>query len=261
MPASVRRRGAGVVGAAPSPRTTPAAVVGSVAVMSIRSDPGRVKNLQAVLFDMDGLLVDTEPQWFAAESATVEQLGGVWGKQQQVDLLGSNLPVAARYMIDYTGSHHDVPTVMQMLLENMTERLTSDITFQPGAFELLDELSAAGIPLALVTSSVRVHVEVVLAQLPGDPFFHQVTADDVTNLKPHPEPYLTALDLLGVTARGAVVLEDSPAGVRAAEAAGCHVVAVPSVVPIDAAPRRHVVDSLSSIDIEVLEGLVTTTQS
>jgi HAD superfamily hydrolase (TIGR01509 family) len=228
--------------------------------MSTRSSTGRVQNLQAVLFDMDGLLVDTEPQWFAAESATVAQLGGVWGKQQQVDLLGSNLPVAARYMIDYTGTHHDVPTVMQMLLDNMTARLTSDITFQPGAFELLDELSAAGIPLALVTSSVRVHVEVVLAQLPSDPFFHQVTADDVANLKPHPEPYLTALDLLGVTAGGVVVLEDSPAGVCAAEAAGCHVVAVPSVVPIESAPRRHVVDSLSSIDVAVLEELVTTTQ-
>ena len=64
--------------------------------MSIRSRAGRATNLRAVLFDMDGLLVDTEPQWFAAESATVEQLGGVWGRQQQIDLLGSNLPVAAR---------------------------------------------------------------------------------------------------------------------------------------------------------------------
>lgn len=229
--------------------------------MSMESRAGRAQNLQAVLFDMDGLLVDTEPQWFAAESATVGQLGGVWGKQQQVDLLGSNLPVAARYMIEYTGSPHDVPTVMQMLLENMTARLVADVTFQPGAFELLDELSEAGIPVALVTSSVRAHVDVVLAQLPSNPFLHQVTADDVTNLKPHPEPYLTALELLGVSGGAVVVLEDSPAGVSAAEAAGCHVVAVPSVVPIESAPRRHVVDSLTSIDLGVLEDLVTATRS
>ncbi|MEO8106380.1 MAG: HAD family phosphatase [Actinomycetes bacterium] len=228
--------------------------------MTVASSSEPSGALQAVLFDMDGLLVDTEPQWFAAETATVEQLGGVWGKQQQIDLLGSNLPVAARYMIEHTGSPYAVATVMQMLLENMTRQLTKSIAFQPGAFELLAALSAADIPLALVTSSVRVHVDVVLAQLPTNPFRHQVTADDVENLKPHPEPYLTALGLLGATASQSVVLEDSPAGVNAAEAAGCHVVAVPSVVPIEAAARRHVVESLAEIDLAVLEGLVATTR-
>ena len=229
--------------------------------MSIEPPTDLAEALQAVLFDMDGLLVDSEPQWFAAESATVEQLGGIWGKQQQVDLLGSNLPVAARYMIEYTGSTYDEASVMQMLQENMTRQLSTSVAFQPGVFELLDALSAAGIPLALVTSSVRVHVDVVLAQLPVNPFHHQVTADDVQNLKPHPEPYLTALELLGATGDRSVVLEDSPAGVSAAEAAGCHVVAVPSVVPIDAGPRRHVVESLAEIDLTILEGLVTATRS
>ncbi len=215
------------------------------------------QGLGAVLFDMDGLLVDTEPQWFAAESATVAQLGGVWGKQQQVDLLGSNLPVASRYMIEYTKSSLDVPTVMDMLLRNMTEQLTSHVAFQPGAVELIRELVEAGVPMALVTSSVRVHVDVVLAQLPIRPFHHHVTADDVRNLKPHPEPYLTAMELLGVRAENSVVLEDSPAGISAAEAAGCHVVAVPSVVPIDPAPRRSVVSSLTEIDLRGLQSLVT----
>jgi HAD superfamily hydrolase (TIGR01509 family) len=213
--------------------------------------------LDAVLFDMDGLLVDTEPQWFAAESATVEQLGGTWGKQQQIDLLGSNLPVAARYMIAHTDSGLDVPTVMQMLLENMTEQLVGSITFQPGVLELLDALEAADVPLALVTSSVRVHVDVILTHLPRQPFRHQVTADDVANLKPHPEPYLSALSLLGAAAHRSIVLEDSPAGVTAGEAAGCHVVAVPSVVPIDPAPRRAVVGSLADIDVAMLRDLVT----
>ena len=213
--------------------------------------------LDAVLFDMDGLLVDTEPQWFAAESATVEQLGGTWGKQQQIDLLGSNLPVAARYMIEFTDSRLDMPTVMQMLLENMTEQLVGSITFQPGVLELLDALRAADVPLALVTSSVRVHVDVILAHLPNQPFVHQVTADDVANLKPHPEPYLSALSLLGAAADRSVVLEDSPAGVAAGEAAGCHVVAVPSVVPIHPAPRRAVVGSLTDVDVWMLRDLVT----
>lgn len=214
-------------------------------------------SLEAVLFDMDGLLVDTEPQWFAAESATVAQLGGVWGKQQQIDLLGSNLPVAARYMIEYTNSPLDVPAVMHMLSENMTEQLTGSVAFQPGVLDLLENLVAANVALALVTSSVRVHVDVILAHLPNQPFRHHVTADDVINLKPHPEPYLSALGLLGVSAERSVVLEDSPAGVAAAEAAGCHVVVVPSVVPINPAPRRSVVDSLTEVDVRMLRGLVT----
>lgn len=225
--------------------------------MPTGSAPPLQTPLEAVLFDMDGLLVDTEPQWFAAESATVAQLGGVWGKQQQIDLLGSNLPVAARYMIEYTDSRLDVPTVMQMLLENMTEQLTGSITFQPGVLELLEDLVAADVALALVTSSVRVHVDVVLAHLPSQPFRHRVTADDVHNLKPHPEPYLSALDLLGASAARTVVLEDSPAGVAAGEAAGCHVVAVPSVVPIQPAPKRAVVASLTEVDVGMLRDLVT----
>ncbi|MCZ3387032.1 MAG: HAD family phosphatase, partial [Actinomycetia bacterium] len=143
--------------------------------------------LDAVLFDMDGLLVDTEPQWFAAESATVAQLGRDWGKQQQIDLLGSNLEYAARYMVDYTGSRLSTSTVMQMLLENMTRQLVGNVTFRPGALNLLDDLVAADVSLALVTSSVRVHVDVVLEHLPAQPFAHHVTADDVSNLKPHPE--------------------------------------------------------------------------
>ena len=146
---------------------------------------------------------------------------------------------------------------MQMLLENMTRQLVGSVTFRPGVLDLLDALVAADVPLALVTSSVRVHVEVVLAPLPLQPFAHHVTADDVSNLKPHPEPYLSALDLLGASATRSVVLEDSPTGVAAAEAAGCRVVAVPSVVPTDPAPGRAVVQSLTEVDLELLRGLVT----
>jgi len=213
--------------------------------------------LEAVLFDMDGLLVDTEPQWFAAESATVAELGAEWGKQQQIDLLGSNLEYAAKYMVEYADSRLSTATVMQMLLENMTRQLAGNVTFRPGVLDLLDALVAAKVSLALVTSSVRAHVDVVLEHLPLQPFMHHVTADDVRNLKPHPEPYLSALDLLGASAARSVVLEDSPTGVAAAEAAGCRVVAVPSVVPIDAAPGRAVVQSLTEVDLELLRGLVT----
>ena len=215
------------------------------------------RGLCGVFFDMDGLLVDSEPQWFAAEARTVAQLGGQWGSGEAADLLGSNLEVAANYMITHTASTLTTSAVTEMLLDNATKELARGVRFRPGALALVEALVDVGIPVALVTSSVRTHVEVVLEHLHADPFQFHVTADDVTRLKPHPEPYLTALDRLGPRASNVVVLEDSPTGVAAAEAAGCHVVAVPSLVPIPAAPGRTVIESLTAIDLQLLEALVT----
>jgi HAD superfamily hydrolase (TIGR01509 family) len=214
-------------------------------------------DLAAVLFDMDGLLVDSEPQWFEAETRVIEKLGGTWGKKEQVDLLGSNLGVAARYMLEHTGSDQSIDEVISMLLDHMTEELSREVRFRPGALELVDALADSGIPMALVTSSVRVHVDVVLTHLPGDPFSHQVTANDVVMLKPHPEPYLKALELLDAPADRTIVLEDSPAGVTAAEAAGCYVLAVPSVVPIEEGRRRTVLPTLVGTDLRVLQAMLT----
>lgn len=213
--------------------------------------------LQAVLFDMDGLLVDTEPQWFRAETRVVTALGGDWGKAHQQALLGSNLEFAAGYMIRHTGSALAVAEVMAMLRDAMSDQLALGVTLRPGVAPLMAALVDHGVPLGLVTSSVREHLDVVLGTLPEGSFEVTVCADDVERLKPHPEPYLRALGLLDVVAERTVVLEDSPAGVHAAEAAGCAVVAVPSVVAIDARAGRHVVASLSEVDVVTLTALVT----
>jgi HAD superfamily hydrolase (TIGR01509 family) len=212
---------------------------------------------------MDGLLVDTEPQWYAAETATVRTLGGVWGKKQQVDLLGSNLDYAAEYIRHHTDTEVGTDAVLSMLLDNMTTELAKGVTLRPGVSSLLADLSDAGVPLSLVTSSVRVHAEMVLASLPmtshrsGNPFEHLVTADDVIYLKPHPEPYLKALDQLGVGPERTVALEDSPNGMMSASAAGCAVVGVPSVVPLEAGHRQVVVDSLYEVTPSMLRELLT----
>lgn len=213
--------------------------------------------LQAVLFDMDGLLLDSEPQWFTAESATVATLGGVWGKQQQLDLLGSNLEFAADYMIEFTGSERSRAEVMQMLSGNMSRELEGSVTFRPGALQILTAVAQADVAIGLVTSSTREHVDIVLQHLPDDLFHTSVTADDVADLKPHPLPYLTALGHLQVGAERTVVLEDSPPGIAAAESAGCHVIAVPSVAAIPPGPNRTVVGSLEQVDVELLHSVVT----
>lgn len=211
----------------------------------------------AVLFDMDGLLVDSEPLWFLAEQQVVDQLGGTWTKQHQEDLLGSNLEFAAHYMIRLTGSSRPPAEVAVMLKDAMTAQLGTGVTFRPGVTELVAALAKAEIPTALVTSSVRDHLDLVLNSLPDHRFDVLVTGDDVTHKKPHPEPYLRASGLLSVAPRDCVVLEDSPAGVASAEAAGCAVIAVPSVVPIEPGPRRQVVATLREVDLGVLRSVLT----
>ena len=236
-----------LLNASQEPRTCP----DSLATMLLRP-----KQLRAVLFDMDGLLVDTEPQWFAAEKATVAELGGSWGKAQQADLLGSNLDFAADYMIAHTDSGATRTQVKQMLSSNMTLELAQTITLREGAAVLLEAVAVAGIPTALVTSSVREHVDLVVRVLPAKCFSVIMTADDVEKLKPDPAPYLAALRMLDVEPAFSVVLEDSPPGVASAQAAGCHVVAVPSVVAIAPGPGRTVVRSLADVTLERLQSLV-----
>ena len=215
--------------------------------------------LSTVLFDMDGLLVDSEPLWFAAETETAAWLGIAWTEADQHALLGSNLPYAADYMLRVSGANVGADEVVAFLRTAMTRRLSADgILWRLGARELLATLIDGGVQLGLVTSSVREHVDVVLAALPRPSFEVTVTADDVTMLKPHPQPYLQALELLSATSRTTVVLEDSPTGVAAAEAAGCLVVAVPSVADIEAAPGRHVMASLTDVDLRLLQQLVAT---
>jgi HAD superfamily hydrolase (TIGR01509 family) len=212
----------------------------------------------AVLFDMDGLLVDTEPLWFRAETRVVHALGGDWTKQNQEDLLGSNLEFAADYMLRLTGSDVPAREVAVRLKDAMTDLLRrGEFSFRPGALELLASVRAAGLPTGLVTSSVREHLDLVLPALPRDGFDAMVTGDDVTRKKPDPQPYQLALGRLGVAAHRTVVLEDSPAGVRSGESAGCTVIAVPSVLPIDPTPTRPVYASLESVDLGALSAALT----
>ncbi|MFC7642865.1 HAD family hydrolase [Streptosporangium lutulentum] len=141
------------------------------------------------------------------------------------------------------------------MLKGMIDRLADGVEMMPGAAELLEEVRLAGLPTALVTSSVRPIAEACLESIGRHNFDRVVTGDDVDRTKPDPEPYRTAVRLLGVEAARCVALEDSPNGVTSATAAGCRVVAVPSVLPIPAAPGRLVVSSLREVDLAVLRAL------
>jgi HAD superfamily hydrolase (TIGR01509 family) len=220
------------------------------------AEPTEPRELQGVLFDMDGLLVDSEPLWFEVECAVMARLDGQWSETDQQALIGGSLPRTVAYLLARAGRPASPEEVGRWLVDGMTALLESrSLTMLPGAAELLAEVRAAGIPHALVTSSERPIMEAVLAQL-GIGFTATVCADDVTHGKPDPEPYLRAASLLGADPRSCVALEDSPNGVASAEAAGCRLIAVPSLVPIRAEAGRVIAGSLSQVSLARLRDLV-----
>lgn len=223
-----------------------------------QADSGAV--LAGVLFDMDGLLVDTEPLWFEVEISVMARLGaGGWTPADQHELVGGSLSKSVAYMISRAARPADPDEVATWLVDGMAELLkTREIEPLPGAVELISQVRAAGLPYALVTSSERVIADAVLSALArrGVRFDVIVCGADVANPKPDPEPYLLGAKLLGVDPRCCVALEDSPNGVTSALAAGCVTIAVPGLVPISGRPGLHIARSLAELDLEFLRGLV-----
>ena len=211
--------------------------------------------LAAVLFDMDGLLVDTEPLWLETETAVMARLGAPWTPQDQQALLGGSMQRTVSYLLGKATRPVPPETVARWMLDGMLDRAADGrVVVRPGARELVAEVAAAGLPYALVTSSERRFAEAVLAAT-GMTFPVTVCGEDVTATKPDPEPYLLAAKLLDADPARCVVLEDSPNGVASAAAAGCRVLAIPSLVPIQPAPGLIVLGSLRDVTLATLREL------
>jgi len=193
---------------------------------------------------MDGLLIDSEPLWLQAETAVMARLGAGWTEADQAALIGGSLERTVRHLQAKATRPVPPKVIGEWLMSDIIARVRhGGVPVRPGALELLAAVAAAGLPTALVTSSERSFMDAVLAST-GLRFGALVCAEDVTATKPDPEPYLLAAKLLGVPAADCFALEDSPNGVASAEAAGCRVFAVPSLIPIAPAPGRTVVRSL-----------------
>lgn len=205
---------------------------------------------------MDGLLVDTEPAWYEVERGIVTDLGGDWSAADSALLVGGSMDRTVAHILDVTGGAASAAWVAGRLRDGMTRRLRAGVPLQPGVKPLIAELSAAGVAMALVTSSQPEHMRAVLGMVGDDVFTATVCSADVTRLKPHPEPYLTACARLGVEPAGCVVLEDSLNGTLAGEAAGCPVVTVPSVADVPPGPGRTLVGSLTEVNLAFLRGVV-----
>ena len=211
--------------------------------------------LAAVLFDMDGLLVDTEPLWLETENEVMARLGAPWSAQDQEALLGGSMERTVSYLLAKATRPAPPETVERWMIEGMLEKVRAGrVVIRPGARDLVTEVAAARVPYALVTSSQRPFAAAVLDST-GLPFPVTVCGDDVSATKPAPDPYLMGAKLLDVDPAACVALEDSPNGVASATAAGCRVVAVPSLLPIPAAPGRLVVSSLAEVSLGTLRAL------
>lgn len=201
----------------------------------------------AVLFDMDGTLVDTEPYWIETEFAIAERFGGTWTKEHALNLVGNDLLESGRYIREHMGIDLEPSQIVEELLDGVVARVEEAVPWCPGAVELLARLGDAGVPCALVTMSYRRFVAPIIAALPAGTFVEIVTGDTVSQGKPHPEPYLKAASLLGVDPGDCLAIEDSNTGARSAETAGCTVLVVPNHVPVLDGERRVFRDSLRDL--------------
>jgi HAD superfamily hydrolase (TIGR01509 family) len=217
----------------------------------------RTSALDAVLWDMDGTLVDTEPYWIEAEYALVAEHGGRWSEAQAHALVGNPLLESAEYIREHGGVDLDPLEIVLRLEDHVVAQVERVTHWRPGATQLLQELVAAGVPCALVTMSWEPLAQAVVQQLPPGTFSAVVTGDQVTYGKPHPEPYATAADLLGAHPGRCVAIEDSPTGLASAEAAGVPSLAIPHLVPIPDAPGRTVRPTLEGLSLLDLEHLVS----
>ncbi|MCX6420834.1 MAG: HAD family phosphatase [Actinobacteria bacterium] len=216
----------------------------------------------AILFDMDGTLVDTEHVWLEGEILTMSTLGGTWSEADQAVCLGGPLERVADYMVAKSGTQTPSDVVGSRLIATMESLFRrEDPSWQPGARELLSAAHSAGIPTALVSASWRTLMdavtEAVVRECGFNPFTITVAGDEVSHSKPHPKPYWQAAAALGVDIANCVVIEDSPTGVASGQASGAFVIAVPHIAPVPADPRTVVVSSLIEVTLDHIREWIT----
>jgi HAD superfamily hydrolase (TIGR01509 family) len=208
--------------------------------------------MSAILFDMDGTIIDSEPLWLQAEIQVMAELGCHWDEQDQINCLGGPMERTEKYMQDRSGNVKPYGYFGQRLNEVMKLKFVKDLELIPNALELITKSKEAGLKTALVTASGRELMNSALTRFPENSFDIAISRDDVANSKPHPEPYLIAAERLKVKIDECLVLEDSMTGVRAGLDSGAQVVAISHIISITTEKNLRVISNLSEITFKQL---------
>ncbi len=208
--------------------------------------------MSALLFDMDGTVIDSEPLWLEAEIEVMAELGCHWDAQDQQNCLGGPMDRTEKYMQERSGNIKPYGYFRDNLNRVMQKKLLHDLKLVPNALELISSAKKIGIKTALVTASGSVLMNIALKKFPDGIFDATVSRDDVINSKPNPEPYLRAADLLEMNISNCVVFEDSETGVTSGLASGAQVIGIPHLINLAPHENLRIVDSLSDVSIDKL---------
>jgi HAD superfamily hydrolase (TIGR01509 family) len=221
----------------------------------------RARGIDAVLFDMDGTLVDTEVHWHDAERWIAATHGTGWDATHSEGTVGASMDEGSRFLRDRCGVRLAQAEIQRLVSDYVSAQIRTGLIWKPGARELLAEVRTEGLASALVTTSHRDVADALIKRLPAGAFDTVVTGDQVVHTKPDPEPYALASQRLGIPAARCLAIEDSLIGALSAQGAGCHVVVVPDRAPVQPADGWTVVETLERLRLLDLVALVLTGHS
>ena len=210
----------------------------------------------AVLWDLDGTLIDSEHYWSISQNRLAKHYGASWTEEDEKGVIGSSLYDSSALIKSKFGiEDRSVQEIIDHLTDEVIEQIRASLPWRPGALELLLELRQSGIKTALVTMSMRRLALAVVESIPFDAFDVVVAGDDVRFGKPHPEPYLKAAEILRVEPRHCIAFEDSIPGLSSAVAAGTNAVGVTNMLKLPTGPDRRIIDSLHGLTVASLRDL------
>jgi HAD superfamily hydrolase (TIGR01509 family) len=207
---------------------------------------------KAAFFDMDGLFLDSEPQWHLSQQEICARYGYSWDDNDQRICIGGPLSRVGEYISKQCAHDMSGTQVVEELTQMMLIKLSAQALLMPGAFDAVNRVREV-MPVALVSASPRNLMNAALTQLPADYFSFTISADDVQRTKPYPDPYLLAVRKMNADPKDCVVFEDSLTGIASAQAAGCAVVAVPHYVEVSESKTVRVIETLETVNAKMLE--------
>jgi HAD superfamily hydrolase (TIGR01509 family) len=214
------------------------------------------KSTFAVLFDMDGTIIDSEPYWMASERALAEEHQSIWTKEDGFDIVGMSLDDSSVVFKERTNVPLEPSEIVNRLTNDVQSQLAKVVPWRPGAKELLLDLRKNHVKTALVTMALHRMAQQVVDAIPFDAFDIIVAGDDVLRGKPHPEAYLKAAELLGFDPKNCIAFEDSITGLQAAESANTYAIGIPNIIPIPDRPGRILWPTLEGVTYKQLRKLI-----